>query len=581
MRPSSRSQMRRPCTDFRILHALASRKALAPALTLALLPVQGAQQGWVAETPNFAVYAAEGPGLDAAAVASAAEDLESVRARALRDGFGLPRRADGPLDVLILSTPVDLHALVNEPLGSRTRGITINGLDRKLVVMAWHTSPSPRVTLAHEYSHQLDDPAWPLWFKEGRAVSLARRMPSRSGEDTVASLLALLGRADWLRWADLVGAESRSAVADSEVFQAQGWLFVQWLASERGTLTQLRPQDADAALARLGDVGLTAVLRDFAKQLQQDVRAMPAPFLTASPPTVARPSEAWEIPLLKAEVSRELRILDEAGPQLAGLARRFPDVARVQAAYASLLMMRGRPDEAERLYRRALDLGAVRARTAYRYALLMMRPGEAAESRVGEALRYSLRARDLMPNEPMHQLAVAQARMLLDDWPGAFEELTRLARFPGWGPRARREAAEVDRRRLQAIRSEPAPSIRPPEPIARVPVTLPDAFPPWKEPPAAEAVRTVRRIWPPYGTWLVHGLIAWVDCSGDEKKVILHSPYRRLVLRESLDEPPKLINRPFRSKALPCQGRGWHAAVAYRRLEDGSGFDGEIAGIRF
>ena len=87
--------------------------------------------------------------------------------------------------------------------------------------------------------------------------------------------------------------------------------------------------------------------------------------------------------------------------------------------------------------------------------------------------------------------------------------------------------------------------------------------------------------WPPYGSWLAHGRIAWVECDGDRKTVILHSPYQRLVLRENPDRPPKLINRPFKRKTLPCSSRGWSVAVAYRKSRGPGGTQGEIVGIRF
>ena len=74
-----------------------------------------AQDGWVAESSHFRVVAQARPGLDASAVASAVEDLERARERYLDDGLGSPLRADGPLDVLLVGTLFDLHALLRYP----------------------------------------------------------------------------------------------------------------------------------------------------------------------------------------------------------------------------------------------------------------------------------------------------------------------------------------------------------------------------------------------------------------------------------------------------------------------------------
>lgn len=63
--------------------------------------------------------------------------------------------------------------------------------------------------------------------------------------------------------------------------------------------------------------------------------------------------------------------------------------------------------------------------------------------------------------------------------------------------------------------------------------------------------------------------------------MIVHSPYRRLVLRESPERPPRLINRPFRDKSLPCDSRGWVVAVAYRKSRGPGEIHGELVGMRF
>lgn len=559
----------------------AFRRLAAGIFLVALIPTIAAQDGWVGESTHFRVVAQARPGLDALAVASAVEDLERIRKRYLGDGLGSPRRADSPLDVLLVGTLFDLHALLRYPPNSRTRGITIGGMDRELVVVPWHALPGPRVTLAHEYAHQLDENDWPLWFREGRAVFLARRMPSRSGKDPVAGLLAILDRSEWVAWPDLLAAGRDSDVADEEILQAQAWSLVHWLASAQTSVARLRPDDASDALDRLGAEALSIAIREHLANLPSYAsNEVDLDDSNAAGVTV-REASAWVVPLFEAEVLRELRFLDEAERRLAELAANWPSVARVQAAYASMLLLRRREDDAERRFRMALELGDARPRTAYRYALLLMRPGEPFAQRARDALRYALHAVRAMPWEPNHHLALAQAHMLSEGWNSAHQVLRGLAGFPGWGRVAGREVAEIERRRLQAVRPEPPPMLEPAMPAHSESVPLAIPLQPWEEPSVRSRSPAVRRRWPPYGTWLVHGKVAWVDCSAEPKRVIVHTPYKRLVLLIDADRPLRLINRPFRGNSLPCEARGWNAAFAYRKTPDGRDADGELVGIRF
>ncbi len=553
----------------------------AVALAVASLSAAAGQHGWVAESPHFRVLVREAPGLDATTAATAAEDLESVRLHFLAEGLGHPRHGDGPGEMLVVPNRLDLHRLLRAPPSSSTRGITIRGMDREFAVVPWHEAPGPRTVLAHEYAHQLDDSSWPLWFREGRAVFLARRVPAPEGEHPAGSLIRLLERSTWTAWPELMSADQDAPAVAAEHFQAQSWLLVHWLAGRHARFAAVAPGHADQALAALGETGLAEALNEhFAELLHSPLQApveLPPPHGTPE----VRPAAPWEVPLFEAEVQRSLRYLDTAESRLSHLADLYPAVARVHAAYGALHLLRGRQDLAERHYGRALELGEERPRTAYRYAVLLMRPGEIPESRAAEALRFAVLARDRMPHEPTHRLAVVHGRMLRGDWTGAFAELRALARFPGWGRRAEREAREIERRRAAAIRFEPPPALGPEAPVASVTVRLPPNPPAWAEPaPSSASPRSGRR-WPPHGTWLTHGRVAWIDCSGGERKLVLHSPYRRYVFRENPERPPRLINRPFREQAFPCDSRGWVVAVAYRKEPDGREIDGELVGVRF
>ncbi len=566
---SVRSSCRRPARDFGCRLAVA---LLGFAATSAAVP------GWIAETPRFRVLAAESPGLGAAAAQAGAEALEASRAAFLGAGLGEAPASDSPLEVLLVPARLHLQALLRERRPSGARGVTVRGLDRNLVVVAWHARPGPKITLAHEYAHQLEDPGWPLWLREGRAVYLAHRVPSDEDGDPLSGLFALLDRPEWMPWPDLLGTEADGPGADGDIFQAQAWLLVHWLAQRDG-IGNVR-QAAAAQLAALGAAGLDGQLRRHLSDLRQAPRAPPFARELSIIPSL-RPAEPWEIPLFQAEVLGQLRFLDEAEARLEELRSAFPTADRVEAAYAGVQLLRGRQDAAERHFGRALRLGDARARTAYRYALLLMRPGFDAEARAAHAERNALHATDRMPQEPTHHLALAQARMLRGDWNGAFDALRRLAEFPGWGHRTEREAREVRRRRSQALASEPPPRIRT---AVRSAANLPAAVlppPPWKPPEPASAAPRPVWVWPPYGTWLVHGRIAWVDCSDGTRKVVVHSSYQRLVLREDPRLAPQLINRPFRERRIPCSSRGWQVGVAYRKSPRDDGTAGVLVGVRF
>ncbi len=554
------------------------------AAALALVPGLCAQPGWIAETTHFRVLAHQAPGVDAETVRSAATELEQIREQFSFIGAGLPERADGPLEVLLLPNKLDLHELLREPPGSRTRGITVGGIDRDYVAVAWHENPGPRITLAHEYAHQLDKDDWPLWFREGRAIYLARRIASRSGQDTRMPLVESMGRSTWLDWDALLQASGDSAVASDGLFPEQSWTLVQWLAAQGTPLASLTPGHGRAVLAEFGPERLSSEVRDHVAKLRQGTLDELAGLPPARRQATTRAAAEWEVPLLRAEIQRELRFLDTAERQLRSIAEDFPEAARAHAGYAGAALMRGRLEDSEKHFRIAVELGDRRARTSYRYALLLMRPNNADPTRAAQALAAAMRAHQADPSEPDHQLAVAHARMLLEDWNGAFAELRKLGRLDGWSARAGKEAAEVARRQAHSIRSAPAPVIAADrQPMNRLLAGMMEVAggpAPWK-PPAWTAAPPLPHAWAPHGAWIAHGRIAWVDCSDGAKTVILHSPYKRYVLRENPDKPPLLINRPFRAKALPCDTRGYLVKIAYRKLSTRDAPHGEILKIHF
>ena len=549
---------------------------------LALLPALAAQSDWVAESPHFRVLAREYPGLDAEAVASAAGVLETIRAQFLREGLGVARRADGPLDILLLPNMLQLHALLREgpALGSsrgqhsRTRSQLGHG--------GMACAPRPLGYLGPRIRAPTRRPGLAALVPGGPgrvsgaldAIAVRRTSEHRPAPDARAVAVAGMARS--------AGGRGRrpSRPGPSSSKHNPGFLST---GSRGGTgrIAKLEPEAAYRSLSELGSAGLDETLQRYAAQLQQNAHGELGVRVPADVVPDAVPAAKWEIPLFEAEVHRNLQYVGSAESQLSLLVREFPRAARIQSAYAAVQLMRGKQDLAERHYGLALALGDTRARTAYRYALLRMRPGTDPAKRAADAVRFARRARDTMPWEPTHQLALTHARMLQGDWAGAFDELRQLARFPGWERRVEREVLEIRRRQDQAFAALPPPALAAAVPVSRVDVPAPSELSPWTAPRLGSRRPSISRRWPPSGTWLVHGRIAWIDCSDSDRKVVVHSSFQRLVLRENPDRSPRLINRPFRGKALPCAARGWVVAIAYRKLPGGGPVDGEIVAIRF
>ena len=549
--------------------------AIALAAFCAAAPLAG-QVGSVAETTNFRIVAGPDVQLERDALAAAAVHLENARRRLAAAGLTPRRPVDEPLDILLTPTIVSMRALTGGRSGLQTRGLTLRGIDRNLVLLAWHAPGDPLDTLTHEYAHQLDDSAWPLWFVEGRAEFLAR-YPSRAARGH----LARLERSAWLGLPALLAAEAVDASAPPGAFYAKAWLVFAWLAERSGDIAGIRPALLYDAIDELGADAVETELQRYAERLGAVSRAEQPVAETLEFDVKIRGLEPWEHPLLEAEIGIALQRRQRAAALLAALLREHPQVARIHAARGLAAIAAKDYDQAESSFARAIALGDRRAATAYRYTLLLMRPGDDAGQRAADALEHSLRARDRLPGEPRYQLAVAQARMLAGDWARAFEELNRLAAFPGWAQRAAREAAEVRRRRNRLLAAQTPPRLAPqaaPAQQHRLQAPAPEPLPAAPPVPRQPARRSS---WPPPGTTLAYGRIGWVDCSGGERKIVLSTPRLRLVLRENPERPPRLIFPPLKWAALPCGTYGWTVNIAYKPLRDGGEIKGEAVAVLF
>jgi len=534
-----------------------------------------AQVGWVAETANFRIVAGPGVQLAHDDIADAAGHIENVRSRLAAANLSPRRSSDEPQNILLVPTVIDLHSLVGEFAGPTTRGLTIHGVDRNLVVLVWHTEGDAKVALAHEYAHLLDDSAWPLWFVEGRAEYLAR-YPSGLAPNHRRLLLQ-----EWFELSDLLESSHEATATPAEGFYSAAWLVFDWLAQREENVAAIRPEAIDRAIDELGLDGIAAALWKHAEQRRSELPRQKNAVDSAASGVAVRAGEAWDLPLFEAEIARLVGDVEESVALLATLAEDYPDAYQIHAARGLAAIDSHEYDLAESELRKAVELGDDRAVTAYRYTLMLMRPGDDPDARAVAAVENSQRARDRVPDEARYQLAAAQSQMLAGEWNLAFEELQRLAKFPGWADRADSEAAEVERRRGQSLAQHAVPPLADNKPSAATyqpkiaePEPLP-AAPPKPGNPARQSS------WPPPGTTLVYGRIGWVECSGGERTIILSTPRLRLVLRENPKSPPRLIFPPLKWTALPCETYGWTVNIAYKPLRGAGEVKGEVVAIRF
>lgn len=537
--------------------------------------VLAAQVGWVADTPNFRIVAGPGVQLARDDIADAAGHIENVRSTLAAANLSPRRSSDEPQHILLVPTVIDLHSLVGELAGPTTRGLTIQGVDRNLVVLVWHAEGDPKIALAHEYAHLLDDSTWPLWFVEGRAEYLAR-YPSGLAPNHRRLLLQ-----EWFELSDLLESSHQGTATPPEGFYSAAWLVFDWLAQREGNVAGIRPEAVDRAIDELGLDGVDFALWNHAEQRRSELPRQKSAVNSAASGVAVRAIEPWEVPLFEAEISGLVGDHEKSAALLAVLAEDYPDIYQIHAARGLSSIDNHEYDLAESELRKAVELGDDRAVTAYRYTLMLMRPGDDPDARALAAVENSQRARDRVPDEARYQLAAAQAQMLAGEWNLAFEELQGLAKFPGWADRADSEAAEVERRRGQSLAQHAVPPLADNRPSAvtdQPKIAEPEPLPAAPPKPSNPARRST---WPPPGTTLVYGRIGWVECSGGERTIILSTPRLRLVLRENPKSPPRLIFPPLKWTALPCETYGWTVNIAYKPLRGAGEITGEVVAIRF
>jgi tetratricopeptide (TPR) repeat protein len=372
----------------------------------------------------------------------------------------------------------------------------------------------------------------------------------------------------------LLDAQDGSAAYNHELFYAQSWLAVSWLASQLDAIPgRLEPRRLYDQLALEGSAAVEVQLRVHMARLALEA---PAPETLPQPlPGLASREidefqwQAWELELL-----RGMKGNPAAEPELLALEANQPQSPLVQAALGALAIERGRFAEAEdRLRTASADAGAS-ALTHQRYALLLLGPSrEAPAPRAERAIAHARRALEIVPGKPEFLRTLAQANIVAGHWSRAAQALLDLQAKQGWDATAAEDFRELLRSRSQHLRAVGSPRIGPPAALPAVPEFAKARLAPLREPHNYP--------WPPPRTLIYGGRIAGVDCSSGQKRIIMDHPLLRIEFVESPKQPVTLHHPPLKWKTIPCGARGWTVNIAYIPFRGKGKLTGEARAILF
>lgn len=508
---------------------------------------------------------------DAATIVRAASHLEATADRFAEMGFRL-RRPDLPVTVLVFSAQGQLARFQGR---THARAFTATAEDSHFIAIAWNAPGSPWLALAHEYAHLAsDDGTMPPWFREGLADYLSFEGKAGTVPTTPTNAITALRTKPWLAIGDWLDAQDGSAAHRHELFYAQSWLAVSWLASQPGAVPRrLEPRQIYDQLALGGSAAVEVQLRAHMARLALEE---PAPETAPQPLPELAPRElderewqAWQLELL-----RGMKGNSAAEAELLALESSWPQSPLVQAALGALAIERGRFDEAEDRLRAASADADASALTCHRYALLLLRPaGEAPAPRAQTAIGHAQRALEIVPGKPEFLRTLAQANVVAGHWNRASQVLLDLQAKQGWDAVAAEDFRELLRRRGQHLRAVASPRIGPPAPPAALYEVAKAPLAPLRGPRDWP--------WPPPDTLIYGGRIAGVDCSSGQKRIIMDSPLFRIEFVESPKQPAKLHRPPLQWKTIPCGARGWRVNIAYIPSRGKGAPTGEARAILF
>ena len=509
---------------------------------------------------------------DSATAVQAASHLEATADRLASLGFQL-RRPDLPVTVLIFAGQ---DQLARFQARTQARAFAATAEDGHFIAIAWNAPGSPWRALAHEYAHLASDKgSLPPWFREGLADYLSLQREAGVAPITATDSIAALRSKPWLGIHGIADAQDGSADYDHELFYAQSWLAVSWLASQPGAApNRLEFRRLYDQLALEGSAAVEVQLRVHMARLTLEEpvpEALPEPLPRLTPRDLAEDEwQAWELELLRGMEGNSA-----AEAELLALESRQPQLPLVQAALGALAIERGRFDEAEdRLRAASADDDGASALTHQRYALMLLRPtGEAPAPRAETAVRHGLRALKMAPGKPEFLRTLAQASIVAGHWSRAAQVLLDLQAQQGWDATAREDFRELLRSRGQRLREVDSPRIQP--------LAAPLAMPEYAKAGLAPLRQPRDYPWPPPDTQIYSGRIADVECSAGQKLIVMQNPLFRVEFVELPIQPAKLHRPPLKWKIIPCGARGWNVNIAYIPYRGRGSLAGEARAILF
>jgi hypothetical protein len=518
---------------------------------------------------------------DVATAVQAASHLEATADRLAGAGFHL-RRPDLPVTAIILA---DREQLLRFQTRSHATAFAATAEDRQFIVVTRDAPQGLWLGLAHEYAHLAsDDRTMPPWFREGLAEYLSLQRDFAAAPIAPTNAIEALHSKPWLAIGEVLNSQDGSAAHAHELFYAQSWLAVSWLAAQPGAvLRRLEPRPIYDQLALGGPAAVEVQLRAHLGSLRVQ-RQRPDELPPLLPELLAREVDepewrAWQLELLRgmkgnAAVEADLLALESS----------HPGEPLVQAALGALAIERGRFDEAEDRLRIAAGDASASALTRHRYALLLLRPtADAPGPRAEKAIRQEEQALTVVPGKPEFLRTLAQANAVAGHWSRGAEVLLDLQAKQGWDAVAAEDFRELLRRRGQYLRAIDAPQIEadmvqasaeigPPEPLT---------VPKFVETPLAPLRQPHDWPWPPPDTLIYGGRIAGVVCSAGQKRIIMDNPLFRVEFIESPKQPVKLHRPPLKWKSIPCGSRGWQVNIAYVPYKRKGALTGEARAILF
>lgn len=520
---------------------------------------------------------------DAASALLAASCLAAAADRLASVGFHL-RRSDLPVTVLIFAGREQLSRFQIRTQGT---AFAATAEDGHFIAITADAAANPCTVLAHEYVHLAsDDRTMPLWFREGLAEYLSLQRDFAAAPVAPTNALDALRARPWLEIGDMLNAQNGSAAHSHELFYAQSWLAVAWLAAQPGAvLRRLEPRRIYDQLAPGGTAALEDQLRAYLTGLgsqQPQPEESPLPLGHLEPRELDEPEwRAWQLELL-----RGMKGNAAAEAELLALESNRPKAPLVQAALGALAIERGRFDEAEDRLRIAAADPSASALTRHRYALMLLRPtSDAPGPRAEEAIGQAQRALELAPGKPEFLRTLAQANAVAGHWNRSAEVLLDLQAKQGWDAVAAEDFRELLRRRGQSLRAVDSPRLGPPAMLhvssSQIGSPAPTAVPEFAEAPVAPLRQPHDWPWPPPDTLIYGGRIAGVVCSAGQKRIIMDNPLFRVEFVESPKQPVKLHRPPLKWKSIPCGSRGWQVNIAYVPYKRKGALTGEARAILF